>query len=182
MTESTPILFSPPPSPTPLPSPPHLSPSPPMSHQHPALLSQPLRQPSPSPPASHHETSSDTQAFVKDDIKVEYHPRSGRKERVFRFEDYERERPTARVRDSDPWHPFACRDDFEFADALLQCGMRRKQIETVLRIVKRISQGQSDFSLWSFEDLESSWKQAALFHASASIFYGYAWWYLIDTP
>ena len=110
---------------------------------------------------------------MKDDIKVEYHPASGREEHVFRFEEYERERSTAHLCDDVPWHPFSCRDDFEFADALLQSGMRRKQVETVLRIMKRISESQSNFSLWSYKALESAWEQAALFHAKVHMPFGY---------
>jgi len=149
----------------PLPSPPPLSPS-----RNPSPT--PAGSSSSSPPVSHHDSRmpSEPRAFNDGDIKVEYHPRSGRESKIYSFEDYARERPSARERDDDPWHPFSCRDDFELAEALLVSGMKRKQVETVLNIVKRISEGRSDFSLWSYQDLESAWEQAALFHASVRTF------------
>ena len=128
----------------------------------PSPAPEPSRIPPRPSPSLAPSTSSPDEPPQKDDIKVEYHPRSGLGTKVFHFNDFIRERSATELDfTSKPWHPFACRDDFDFAEAVLRGGMNEEQIKVVLDIVNRVAQGHSDFSFQTYHDLEQTWEQAA---------------------
>ncbi|KAH7921263.1 hypothetical protein BV22DRAFT_1132401, partial [Leucogyrophana mollusca] len=52
-----------------------------------------------------------------DSFKTEYHPNSGREAHIETFSAYGRQPDSEPVpRDNEPWRPFRCRTDFEFAE------------------------------------------------------------------
>lgn len=104
-----------------------------------------------------------------DDIKIKYHPNSNLREKIYRFEDYTRERPQAEAPEPDPWKPFKSRDDFELADIILQTGMKEKQVKTLLDIISRLRRDESDLSFQKYEDVKSGWEQASTLYPSVSL-------------
>lgn len=106
-----------------------------------------------------------------DDFKVEYHPSSEIPARTYRFDEYETQRPAApspgRILQllGDPWHPFHSRDDFEFAEVVLEAGMSHKQISRLLEVVKRVQSGKSQLSFKSHNDITTAWQRASHQHA-----------------
>lgn len=120
-------------------------------------------------PAGQSNTTHSTEPDgpLLDDIRVEYHPNSGRKPEVFHFEDYRRDRPSVGpMGDVPPWHPFSCRDDFEFAEAVQKAGMKAEQVDVLLKILWRVRDRESEFSFRSHCDMELAWQQAAILHPS----------------
>ncbi|EKM49227.1 uncharacterized protein PHACADRAFT_201888 [Phanerochaete carnosa HHB-10118-sp] len=144
------------------------------SHEQPAAAGtshneEPVcQQPQPSGP----ENASDVPQL--DDFKVEYHPSSGIPARTYQFDKYQRERltapPPAKLLEflAVPWHPFCCRDDFEFAEVVLEAGMSQPQISRLLAVVKHIQSGSSEFSFTSHKDITTAWQRASQHHARFS--------------
>ncbi|EKM55198.1 uncharacterized protein PHACADRAFT_195226 [Phanerochaete carnosa HHB-10118-sp] len=144
------------------------------SHEQPAAAGtshneEPVcQQPQPSGP----ENASDVPQL--NDFKVEYHPSSGIPARTYQFDKYQQERPTApppaKLLEflAVPWHPFRCRDNFEFAEVVLEAGMSQPQISHLLAVVKRIQSGSSEFSFTSHKDITTAWQRASQHHARFS--------------
>ena len=100
-----------------------------------------------------------------DDIRVEYHPKSGRGTKIYHFEDFERERPkwAAFGKDSHkPYAPFNSLEDFKFAEVALQGGLSREQVEVLLGIIEGARGSESAFTLRSWDDLQLAWEKASV--------------------
>jgi hypothetical protein len=74
------------------------------------------------------------------------------------------------VPESEPWKPFISRDDFEFADAILQAGMNKQQVETILDIICRIKQSCSDLSFSTYNNMKMAWEKATTYYPSVCLF------------
>ncbi|KAI0257967.1 hypothetical protein BC834DRAFT_837424, partial [Gloeopeniophorella convolvens] len=103
-----------------------------------------------------------------DDIRVEYHPNSNRLPLVQPFEEYIRDkherssRPPPKPESSEPWRPFFnSREDFLFAEVLLDANLTRQQSEHLIKIVNTCLHGGGKFTLSGYGDLETAWKRAA---------------------
>ena len=73
-----------------------------------------------------------------DDIRVEYHPGSGRKPEIFSFEDFVRVAPdNTHPVGPDPWIPFRTREDFEFTELVLDAGMSKANINAMIDFVHK---------------------------------------------
>lgn len=103
-----------------------------------------------------------------DDIKVEYHPSSGRSTRIFPFAEFKQEWPEYEHLNTNPEDPFQSRDDFDFAEAVLEARMKKPQIEAILKVMRRIHEGRSEFSLWTHRDLMRTWEEAEKCHPAVS--------------
>ena len=140
---------------------PRPNPDPPTEDDHPG------REAPVSPPVAAPETA----APELDDFKIEYHPSSGSVARIYSFNEFQRHRPTvpspAELLEhlSKPWQPFSCREDYEFAEVVLEAGMSQQQITRLLQVVKRIQSGESQFSFATHQDVTNAWQRAAQFHA-----------------
>ncbi|KAF7973288.1 hypothetical protein HWV62_15663 [Athelia sp. TMB] len=102
----------------------------------------------------------------KDDIRTEYHPRTGRAARVARFDEYGREEttPSTRPIDETPWAPFfRTRLDFELAEVMQEAALNREQISRLISLIHQAGShkdGQG-FTITSYSDLKTSWDNAA---------------------
>ncbi|KAI0055128.1 hypothetical protein BV25DRAFT_1816053 [Artomyces pyxidatus] len=75
----------------------------------------------------------------QDDIKVEYHPSSGRPTKIHRFEDFKRQasaKPPA-PDSEEPWLPFRSREDFEFAEIALDAALNQRQTDALISFIHR---------------------------------------------
>ena len=99
----------------------------------------------------------------QDDIMTEYHPSSYIPRRVQAFEDYGKEvhefplPPTSTT----PWEPFQTRADFEFAEIALQSSLKRKEIDSLIKLINAVASGDVKFSLTSEAQLREIWDAAS---------------------
>ena len=118
------------------------------------------------------EVSDDLSDRQIDDIRVEYHPNSGRGTKIFRFDDYARERPFARARQDPlrekPWEPFKSLDDFNFAELALDANLKKDQVELLLSLINRGKESPT-VSFGSFEDIQRTWEKAAVFYPTVCL-------------
>ncbi|THH15034.1 hypothetical protein EUX98_g9526 [Antrodiella citrinella] len=101
-----------------------------------------------------------------DDIKVEFHPNSQRPTKHYCFEDYGHHTPLEPQLEADerPWRPFRSRGDFEFAEITLQAGLNNPQTDALIKLINRIIEGESKFTLRSHSELKRTWEDAADLH------------------
>ncbi|KAG0693167.1 hypothetical protein DFH29DRAFT_1040601, partial [Suillus ampliporus] len=100
---------------------------------------------------------------VVDAMSTEYHPHSGRATSVETFSTFgckECQQPP--VIDDEPWQPFACRADFEFAELAHQAALNKNQTDELLRLIWRIADGQVKFTFKSHGDVSKAWDRAAV--------------------
>ncbi|KAG1730131.1 uncharacterized protein EDB91DRAFT_1239146 [Suillus paluster] len=102
------------------------------------------------------QTDSDSSPVPQhdvDDIKVEYHPSSGRPTQVYHFEDYGHgaSAPTAVPKaDPEPWKPFCTRINFEVAELAHEAALSYEQLDQLIELVHR-SRFEL-FTLWNHKD------------------------------
>lgn len=100
-----------------------------------------------------------------DDIKVEYHPRSGRPPQLFELHDYINQLPESNNSDippeSEPWKPFRSRLDFELAELILDTHMNKSQTNALITIIHRCISEPESFTLRNESDLAKIWENAA---------------------
>ena len=111
---------------------------------------------------------------MPDDMKTEYHPRSGIPTKIERFEEFRQKRqaagPTSRddvLTDPQPWRPFKTRTDFEFAELVHEANLSKKKVKRMIRIIRRVSQSP-EFTLKTYEDIKEKWESAAKQHTVVS--------------
>ena len=106
-----------------------------------------------------------------DDIRTEYHPNSGRAPDICHFEDYKPRAPRpSSAPDSEPWHPFRTRADFEFAEVVFKAALSEQQRELLIKIVNSVAAGQLKFTLGSDKELTETWKLASELLTPAGIY------------
>lgn len=104
---------------------------------------------------------------AKDDFRTEYHEKAGKPPKVSRFEDYHLHNipnaPPIQTTSGDaPWKPFDSRADFEFAEIALEAALNKKQIDHLVKIIRRCVEGEDSFNLKNHKDLDSLWKDASV--------------------
>ncbi|KAF9784401.1 hypothetical protein BJ322DRAFT_1194914 [Thelephora terrestris] len=109
------------------------------------------------------DSSHQTHTYVDDDIRVEYHPNSGRQTEVFKLDEYRQPTTAASTTaDPEPWAPFRTREDFEFAEIALETGMTRGQVDALIKLFHRcINKGQGSFTISNHKDMADTFKIAA---------------------
>lgn len=97
-----------------------------------------------------------------DDIKVEYHPNSGRPPEVFSFADFGCQRAEAsHVPPKNPWAPFRTKADFEFAEIAFDAAMNEKQVAVLIKLFRRCIEEKDMFTLQGYTDYEAMWNNAS---------------------
>lgn len=95
-----------------------------------------------------------TQTCDNNDVRVEYHPSSGRLAEVFKSNEYPPLAPDAStIVEPEPWAPFRTREDFEFAETVLDAGMNRKQMSALIKLFHKCIKGDGSFTVSSPKDL-----------------------------
>lgn len=89
------------------------------------------------------------------DIRVKYHPSSGRGSETFRFEEFKQAAPVSvPPEDPEPWKPFKTRADFEFAAITQDAGMSKAQVNSLIKLFHRcIESGKNSFTLSSHNEM-----------------------------
>jgi hypothetical protein len=106
--------------------------------------------------------------FQHDDIKIVYHPHSGKPDEIFHLEDYSSSlpQPTNIPTEENPWRPFRTRTDFEIAELILDTHMNKDQTTNFLKLLHKIAADPKCFTIASKKDLDNTWEGARSYHAS----------------
>ncbi|KAG0707969.1 hypothetical protein DFH29DRAFT_979579 [Suillus ampliporus] len=98
--------------------------------------------------------------FAEDDIKVEHHPNSGIKTKVYAFEEFQR-RPVAATSDpppnKKPWLPFKSQLEFEVAQIALEAALNNEQTDRLIKICRRCAIGKDKFTFENHKDIHKKW-------------------------
>lgn len=96
------------------------------------------------------------------DFKTEFHPRS-RHPPLFQQQDaFSLQDAREMAPDSHPWCPFVEEGDYLFAEIALQAGLNASQVNSLLNLMLRMSQGKAKISLRNEIDLRRAWNRAAM--------------------
>ncbi|KAF5346809.1 hypothetical protein D9757_013487 [Collybiopsis confluens] len=99
-----------------------------------------------------------------DDIKIEYHPSSGRPVKHMPFHEYGKQKDLCGIpvpSDLAPWKPWRSRIDFEVAKLALESSMSEDQINTLITILNCVSQGHDNFTLKDNKEIQKMWDLTA---------------------
>jgi hypothetical protein len=91
------------------------------------------------------------------DIKVKYHPSSGRPAQTFTFGEFQRAPPkldrTDKL-DHEPWAPFRTREDFEFAALMQRVKASKKDVDKLIHLFKKcINDKGGSFTLSNHKEM-----------------------------
>jgi len=98
-----------------------------------------------------------------DTFKTEYHPNAHREPVIEHFSVFgqvEANKMRPHVDDEAPWTPFRSRADFEFAEIVHQATLNHNQTDWLLKLVWRIVDGNTNFTLKTHADLSKAWDLA----------------------
>lgn len=102
-----------------------------------------------------------------DDIKVEYHPKSHKPTKIYRFHEYTDRHTTPLVSPlSEPWKPFRSRLDFELAELMLDTRMNQKHSAKLLSLIRRAVESPESFTISGTDDLNKIWGHARTTHGT----------------
>ncbi|KAF8127384.1 hypothetical protein EV363DRAFT_1401113 [Boletus edulis] len=110
--------------------------------------------------SSHSHRSASSEPPVPD-FKTEFHPHSHRPPLFQHQEDFGLRNAAELAPDGSPWRPFVEEDDYLFAEIALQAGLNSSQVNGLLGLISRISQGKAKVTLRNEIDLRRSWDRAA---------------------
>ncbi|KAG1763350.1 hypothetical protein EV702DRAFT_982923 [Suillus placidus] len=97
-----------------------------------------------------------------DTFKTEYHPNSGRATSIETFSTFGRKQDQRLpIVDEEPWQPFSCHADFEFAELAHNAALNKDHTDELLRLIWRIADGQAKLTFKSHRDVSSAWDRAA---------------------
>ncbi|TFK82664.1 hypothetical protein K466DRAFT_499894 [Polyporus arcularius HHB13444] len=98
----------------------------------------------------------------EDDIRVEYHPNSGRPSTTSHFEEFTRKTPSSYTPPPDdiPWWPFRSEFDYEFVRLCLAAGLNKDQVNSFIALMRRVERGGESFTFASHADMQRTWKDA----------------------
>lgn len=92
-----------------------------------------------------------------------YHPHSGRQPETQNFTDYSRKCESLNPPPNDePWRPFFnTREDFEFAETLMEAGLSKGHTDRLLKLFKKCLRGDGTLTYSNYSDVLASWDLAA---------------------
>ncbi|KAJ3509094.1 hypothetical protein NLJ89_g5404 [Agrocybe chaxingu] len=101
----------------------------------------------------------------RDDIKIEYHPKSGRHgaPTIHHFDEYvsaNHSTCAAPTPDPEPWKPFRTRLDFELAEFMQDARLNEEQIGDLLSLISRCIKSPESLTISGADDLANVWKHA----------------------
>ena len=99
------------------------------------------------------------------DIRIEYHPHSGKDTRFLSSEEFKTTmnsdpEPTEPP-DDEPWRPFHSREEFEFAELVHDAALNRPQIERLMKLINCCQDTPGAFTFRNYGDLKDSLESAS---------------------
>ena len=96
------------------------------------------------------------------DFKTEFHPRCNKPPLFQSYAEFRHHNCQQQPPIKEPWQPFSCRGDFEFAEIVLEAGLSKAQTNKLLSLIARISEGSAKVTFKNEDDLHHVWNQAAM--------------------
>jgi hypothetical protein len=96
------------------------------------------------------------------DFKTEFHPQSKKAPLFQSYEEFRHYSSQQQPLFEEPWQPFSCHGDFEFAEIVLEAGLNKAQINGLLSLIARISEGSAKVTFKNDSDLHCAWNCAAM--------------------
>ncbi|KAG1901609.1 uncharacterized protein F5891DRAFT_1187480 [Suillus fuscotomentosus] len=100
-----------------------------------------------------------------DTFKTKYHPNSRRAPAIETFSAFghsiEAEARSLPIVDDEPWQPFMCHADFEFAELAHQAALNKDQTDKMLALIWQITEGHAKFTFKSHAEVSKAWDRAA---------------------
>lgn len=106
---------------------------------------------------------------IEYDIKIEYHPSSGKEPGFLSMNDYKTSTESSNSSDNidqEPWKPFRTCLDFEVAELILDSHMNERQKSTLLKLIYKCIKEPGSFTISDTRDLDSTWEQARTYRAA----------------
>lgn len=104
-------------------------------------------------------SSASNTHYQDSDIRIEYHPGSGRGPETSRFEEFTRTPPknASPPADPEPWAPFKTREDFEFAALARDTGMSKDQVNKLIGLFHKCIEGRKgSFTLSNYDEMRNT--------------------------
>lgn len=113
-------------------------------------------------PPSATQTTGPLDGPTTDEVTTEYHPNSRRLPETQSFEEYGRKhRFFSPPPNAEPWRPFFnSREDFVFAEILLEAGMNKDQSERLVKLFNLCLDGKGAFTFSNYSDIQAAWGRA----------------------
>lgn len=106
---------------------------------------------------------TNTRTHSDGDIRIEYHPSSGREPEMFtpgKFTGTEFKHTPPE--DPEPWAPFRTRADFEFAAIVQDTRMSKAKAKALIRLFRKcVESGADSFTLSSYAEMQKTLKTAS---------------------
>jgi hypothetical protein len=99
------------------------------------------------------------------EFTTQYHPHSGRSPETQTFMDFSHKQQSSRLPpvNAEPWRPFFnTREDFEFAEILMEAGVSKRHSDRLLKLFKKCLSGNGTLSYDNYSDIKTSWDRAAV--------------------
>ncbi|KAG1796238.1 uncharacterized protein HD556DRAFT_1431370 [Suillus plorans] len=97
----------------------------------------------------------------KSNGKTEYHPKSGRATSIETFSTFRHNQDQQPpIIDEEPWQPFSCHADFEFAELAHNAALNKDHTDALLQLIWRIVDGQANITFKSHRDFSVAWDRA----------------------
>ena len=110
------------------------------------------------PTGSRHHQAQD---YRSDDIRIEYHPNSGRRTDTSRVNEYRQPLKGDATFEPEPWAPFRTREDLEFAELALEAGMTRGQVNAMIKLFHKCIKGDGSFTISNHKDMADTFEKAS---------------------
>ncbi|KAI0691219.1 hypothetical protein BC835DRAFT_1307562 [Cytidiella melzeri] len=101
-----------------------------------------------------------------DNIKIEFHKSSHCPTCIYSFANFKRNERTvcSTLLKAELWKPFKTRLDFEVVELINQMKLNASHTDRLLKVIKRIMQNPSDFTLKSAANLNQHWQSAKMYY------------------
>ncbi|KAG2155312.1 uncharacterized protein EDB93DRAFT_1080391 [Suillus bovinus] len=95
-----------------------------------------------------------------DTFKTKYHPNSKHVPTIKTFSAFEHsvkaEARSPPIIDDEPWQPFMCHADFEFAELAHQVALNKDQTDKMLQLIWQIAEGHTKFTFKSHAEVSKA--------------------------
>ena len=99
------------------------------------------------------------------EVRIEFHPNSRRSPIVLSPDKFKRwssgDGDPAPPCVEEPWLPFRSREDFEFAQLVHNAALNKKQVDCLVKLIKRCERNPGTFTFEGVQDVDNSWEDAS---------------------
>jgi len=101
-----------------------------------------------------------TASSSKDQLFAEQHTGDPHKEYPVRRHKINKVSPLTTMQ---LWKPFQSRAEFEFAEVAIRVSLTKKQVDTLIQLMKRCINGEDKFEIHNYDHLYEIWNAGAVY-------------------